>query len=491
MGGTPILAELYEFLRDCKINTAQYVQYHAAQNSKRAAVVSPQFTLTYGDLVQLIEGLAHRLQAMGVRPGSQVELTPDNLPVALILSLALHRLGATCVIPFSASQSGAVPSEFYIDDKVVEGRIGQPLVYSPEWMATRPGNYQNSVLPNGYATIDSIVVITTSTGTTGRPKAVASTVEKLHRSILSSLQHPGQAAGKAPCLVVASFGSLWAYRQMLTVLWSGGTLVLGPVHPSTASALKTLRVRHLATPVGRLVDWLKIARKNPRLFDGLEAVTTAGAMLTPALEREVQTYICKQVFTNYGTTETGLIASGNSAQRSKYPHCVGSIVPGAKLEVVDENNQPMPEGQTGRVRIWIGESKDTLGGTVIRDGWFYPGDTGSIVEGNVLCLQGRTDDIVNLGGRKYVLDALDDQLVGCKGIVDHGVFAVPDRLGVVRLYCAVCPGDGYDPAIVENSLKDTPPLAKIFEMKQIPRTTDGKIKRHELVALVTGPQSQS
>ncbi len=484
-----ILADTFEFLNECKLNTTQYLQHHAAQNPKRIAIAVPEFTLTYAGLVEVIERIVLRLQASGVNAQSSVELSLGDVPVALVVSLALQRLGCVCFIPFTISQSGVVPCDFYVDKREVEGRKGKPLIVSNDWFTSSGPIGKDATLPNGFASAHAIAVITTSTGTTGKPKIIASTLEKLHSSVVSGLRHPGQAAGKAPCLVAASLGSLWAYRQMLTILWSGGTLVLGQVEAATAVNLKTLRVRHLATPVGRLADWVKIARTNPRLFDGLEAVTTAGAMLTPALEREVQTYMCRQVYTNYGTTETGLIASSNSFQRSKYANCVGSLVPGVRVEIVDEADQVLPEGENGKVRIWVGQSHDALGGTIIKDGWFYPGDIGVIRDGDLLCIEGRVDDLVNLGGRKYSLDVLDDQLRGCKGITDHATFAVPDRLGVTRLYCAVCPGDGFDLELVRGSLKDAPPFTKIFELDQIPRSTDGKIKRRDLVALVTTPQA--
>lgn len=483
------MADAYDFLTECKLNTAQYLQYHAQQNPKRLAIVARQTSLNYASLIEIVERIAFRLQAAGVSSLSYVELALDNIPATLVLSLAVQRLGCVCFIPFTSSLSSVVPCNFYIDDRVVEGRKGTPLIVTNDWFTMDVPSSQSAMLPDGFASPQATAVITTSTGTTGKPKIIGSTLEKLHSSIVSGLRHPGQVAGKAPCLVAASFGSLWAYRQMLTILWSGGTLVMGPVHPSTAAELKPHRVRHLATPVGRLVDWLKIARKNPRLFDGLEAITTAGAMLTPALEREVQTYMCRQVYTNYGTTETGLIASSNSFQRSKHANCVGSIVPGVRLEIVDEEDQVLPEGQIGRVRIWVGHSHDMFGGTVVKEGWFYPSDTGSIRDGGLLCIEGRADDLVNCGGRKYSLDVLDDQLVGCKGITDHAVFAVSDSLGVTRLYCAVCPGAGFDPQLVESSLKDTPPLTRIFQLEKLPRSTDGKIKRRELVELVTGPKS--
>ncbi|MEO6608925.1 MAG: class I adenylate-forming enzyme family protein [Aestuariivirga sp.] len=478
------MADAYAFLKECKLDTTLYLRYHAQQSPKRLAIVAPQNSINYAFLVQLVDNIALRLYASGVNQSSRVELALDNKPATLVLALALQRLGCACFIPFAASLSGAVACEFYLDDRVVEGRNGKPLIVTADWFALSFSTNDEPPEFEGFSSLHSLAVITTSTGTTGKPKIIGSTLEKLHNSVISGLQQTGQVAGKAPCLVAASYGSLWAFRQMLTILWSGGTLVLGQVHPSSAAALKTNRVRHLATPVGRLADWLTIARRNSRLFDGLEAITTAGAMLTPAMEREVKTFMCRQIYTNYGTTETGLIASGNSFQRSKHANCVGSIVHGVKVQIVDELEQVLPNDQTGRVRIWVGRSHDTIGGTMVKEGWFYPGDLGVMKEDELLCIEGRVDDLVNFGGRKFRLDSLDDQLVGCKGIIDHAVFAVPDRLGVTRLYCAVCPGEGFDPEILKSHLRDAPPFTKIFEVSQLPRSTDGKIKRRELSALV-------
>ena len=225
------MAQSYDFLRDCKLNTLQYLQYHAAQNSQRLAIVTPQGKLTYGALVSLVEGIAKRLNGLGVLSGARVELLVENDAGAFILSLALQRLGCICSIPFAKSQIGLVPCEYYLDDHLVEGHPAKPLIITEDWFAFSAQRDAGSALPEGFASIHSLAVITSSTGTTGQPKTIGSTIEKLHHSIFVGLHHPGQAAGKAPCLVAVKFGSLWGYRQMLTVLWSEGHWSLRVVSP--------------------------------------------------------------------------------------------------------------------------------------------------------------------------------------------------------------------------------------------------------------------
>jgi acyl-CoA synthetase (AMP-forming)/AMP-acid ligase II len=109
----------------------------------------------------------------------------------------------------------------------------------------------------------------------------------------------------------------------------------------------------------------------------------------------VQARLCPKVTIDYGATETGVIACGNYNVLLDVPDAVGFPVPGAIVEIVDENDQPLPAGQDGRVRCRTSYFVNAIAANfpdranAINDLWWYPGDFGHLTDGGILCVKGR------------------------------------------------------------------------------------------------------
>ena len=77
------------------------------------------------------------------------------------------------------------------------------------------------------------------------------------------------------------------------------------------------------------------------------------------------------------------------------PGAVGFVTPGTAVQIVDRSGTVLPPGQEGLVRIrsdyavdgYLGNPEETA--QTFRDGWFYPGDIGTLGVDDLLIITGR------------------------------------------------------------------------------------------------------
>jgi len=174
------------------------------------------------------------------------------------------------------------------------------------------------------------------------------------------------------------------------------------------------------------------------------------------------------------------------------PEITGRIVPWVEAQAVDESDKVKPAGQSGilryRSRLFPdGYFKDPeASASRFRDGWFYPGDVGS-VEGGLLRVEARSDDMINLGGMKVSPAEVESVLAEHPGVSDAAAFEGRTPRGDRKLFAAVVTSG----AVPEDELmahcrarlgRRAP--AKIFKLERLPRNAAGKLLRREIAGLV-------
>jgi O-succinylbenzoic acid--CoA ligase len=129
------------------------------------------------------------------------------------------------------------------------------------------------------------------------------------------------------------------------------------------------------------------------------------------------------------------------------------------------------------------------------DGWFVSDDYGTVSEGT-LRVEGRISDRLNIGGEitdlRMLLALIHTNSVGLVDPNHCALLAVPDpRLEWVVGFVSESVVDAKDVAtFVERFNAAVLPFERIrkqFVVDRIPRTELGKVKRAELLALVSSP----
>ncbi len=185
------------------------------------------------------------------------------------------------------------------------------------------------------------------------------------------------------------------------------------------------------------------------------------------------------------------MAIGTGALLEEHDGTAGYVLPTVEIEAVDTAGRVLPPGATGELRIrvagmatgYLGEESGGGGPSALRDGWFYPGDLGSVSADGIVTVAGRVTEILNIGGTKFQPAAIEEVVLGCTGIRDAAAFSVPDEHGIEIPWVAVVRGDDYKPGeLVARVRARWPGLTglQVAVTREIPRNQMGKIDRLQL-----------
>lgn len=473
----------FDYLLACPLDPIEFIGRHARNTPGEFAMRHPRGNYTYQALLAGIDQIAGEFHKAGLRQGDTAAVQMEDYFVALMSALALSRLGCICIFHLIEKQMNEVSVKALITKGGSDLKGIPHIEFQDSWLTISQSPAPAPAFMKGFLSKDSLAVYTLSSGSTGRPKIISSTWQRLHRTVIDSLLHKHHKPSLGPCLVSLGFTSLWGYRQMLTILWTGGTLVFGNIHVSTASHFRALGIRHLAASIAQLTLWAKIARERPEFFSSIEAVTTGGARLPPNLAELVRRDICRDIYINYGSTETGLIAAGNADILETHPDAVGVVLDTATVEIVDANGRVMPGGETGSVRVQTGAMSGGAGTESDDWQWFFTGDSGALSENRILSIFGRNDGVMNFEGLKIRFEDAEQLLGECPGVADVALFAVRNEIGLTDLCCAYVPEKGFDDDQFTERLRKLPKILATLELTVIPRGGNGKILRHELVSI--------
>ena len=218
-----------------------------------------------------------------------------------------------------------------------------------------------------------------------------------------------------------------------------------------------------------------------------------GGILSQSLAQAARLRLTPDIRIVYGAAECSVVAMADAALLAEHPDAAGTIVPGATVEIVDPAGHPLPPGQPGEIRIQTDrlvagylDDDGTPGPSPIRGGWFYPGDLGRLTADGLLLLEGRVDDVMNLGGIKLKGSRLDQALAGCPGLVESFAFAAPDARGLAECCIALVTAAGFDQTAALARLQigeASPPSVRLLFLDRLPRTPTGKVERATLVAM--------
>jgi acyl-CoA synthetase (AMP-forming)/AMP-acid ligase II len=128
---------------------------------------------------------------------------------------------------------------------------------------------------------------------------------------------------------------------------------------------------------------------------------------------------------------------------------------------------------------------------VFRDGWFYPGDIGTLSAEGLLYVSGRVSERINAGGIKVAPNVIEDVISQRPEVSDAAAFELINEEGISQIAVAIVPHENIDRAnfnrselrqSVQKQLRERTPTRWII-VKEIPRNEQGKIDRAALQRL--------
>jgi acyl-coenzyme A synthetase/AMP-(fatty) acid ligase len=192
----------------------------------------------------------------------------------------------------------------------------------------------------------------------------------------------------------------------------------------------------------------------------------------------------------YGATAASLATVIHPDEQDRHPGSVGRPILDVDLQIVDADDRPVRQGETGRVRYRTPALPLGFVGSVaageedIRDGWFYPGDYGTLDRDGYLHLKGRRSEIVVRGGVNVFTPEVERVLAAHPAVLEAAVVGVPSAEHGEDLIAFVRCGAPTEPRSLVQHCRAALAAYKIPRefrfVEALPRNSGGKVAKAQL-----------
>ena len=511
--------------------------------------------LTYAELRREVDAVAAGLRALGIGKGDPVAVFMPMVAEAVIAAYAIAKLGALYMPIFSGFAPSAVAARLQdaeakaiftadgglrrgaralmkaaADEAVAEAptvehvivleRLGADVPMTPgrdlTWAELRARGLAEA--PDGIPCEDTgaedVLMIAYTSGTTGRPKGAVHVhggflVKMASETAYQTDLHPDETlywvtdmgwimgpwemvgAGCAGATVVLYEGAPdWpAPDRVWASVARHGVNVLG-VSPTLIRSLKTAGDEH---PAAHDLSSLRVFGStgepwNPEPYKWLSEVVGKGRV--PIINISGGTEVGACFITPYPVEEIKVCSLGGASH-------------GMDIDVFDPDGHPV-RGQVGELvckRPWPGMTRGIWGDpdryletywSMYPDVWRH-GDWALIDEDGDWYLMGRSDDTINVAGKRLGPAEVESVLVSHPMVAESAVVGVPDKTKGEAIWCFCVASDGVDDGVAEElrelvatELGRPFKPSRVVFVESLPKTRSAKILRRAVRAVAIG-----
>lgn len=491
-------------------------QMNAITVGDKAAIHDRNGMLTWRELDERANQAAHGLWASGLRGGDRVATLLRNGRECAEIALGAQKYGIVCCplntwakprelkATMAASDPGIIIYDTAHAEQVEEcAPEGVPLVFVGDPAKALEGSLDYEELlsdqpirppaPFTRNPGEAKVVIHTS-GTTGTPKgaarsAAAAGVGSL-ANLLTVVPYHRDDIVYCPAPLFHSFGL--ATFTFATVL--GATMVLPEkFDPERSLALIEAHKATVASFVPVMIKRIvKLDEEVKSRYDlsSLRIVIASGSAMGEDLRRAATETFGKVLYDLYGSTEAGWVAIARPDDVITHPKSVGKPVTGIDVAIFDKEGNKLGVEETGEIFVKsdvLFEGYTSGDETDERDGYMSIGDLGKLSEDGYLYIEGRADDMVVVGGENVYPIEIEEVIQSISGVEDVTVMGIPDdEYG--EILGAFVVGSASEDQIKSTCKKELASYKvpkRIEKVKELPRTSTGKVVKRELLEQAT------
>jgi 2-aminobenzoate-CoA ligase len=509
------LFELPELRFPAQLNCARELLDRAIERGwgDRVCIRAPGgLRWTYADLQarsnQVARVLVHDL---GLVPGNRVLLRAPNTPMMAACWFAVMKAGgiAVATMPLLRARELAAiigigqVSHALCDAELAaeldEAALAQPVLkhrldFGGAASALEAAMARHSSAFDAVDTAaDDTCLLAFTSGTTGVPKATM----HFHRDVMAA------CACWPPHVLRARADDVFIGSPPLAFTFGLGGLLLFPMAVGASTVLLSRATppdllagikEHGATVLFTAPTSYRVlaARGDELRATPLRKCVSAGEVLPAATRVQWKQATGIEIIDGIGATEMlHIFISADEAHARA--GATGVPVPGYRAEVVDDDDQPVPPGTVGRLRVqgptgcrYLADERQRQ---YVRQGWNYTGDAYLVDADGYFHFQARTDDMIVSAGYNIASPEVEDALMQHPAVAECGVIGVPDeeRGHIVKAYVVLRAGHAATPemaAELQDHVKRTIapykyPRAVAF-VDSLPRTQTGKLQRFKL-----------
>ncbi len=486
---------------------------YALRNPEKTALIFEEHSLSYGELNQRANRLAHYLIQSGVRPETVVGICLDRSPEMVISILAVHKAGGA-YLPLDPTYPAErirymisdARTSFIITTRALFNKVDKPGI---QHILIDENAEDRRTLPETEPAVNTemthLAYLIYTSGSTGKPKGTMLQHRGLANAIHST-QLNYYVNENSRVLQFASFSFDASVEEIFSTLSCGATLILAKKETllSLAELISLISSRQI-TNITLPPSVLNVLQ--PQDFPTLKSVVSAGERCPLEIARKWSTG--KHFVNGYGPTEATICTTSFEINRhfSGITVPIGKPIRNVQTYVLDTHLNPVPIGVPGELYIggdglargYINRPELTAERFIPDPFGKNPGQrlyrTGDLVrflaDGNLEFLD-RVDHQVKVRGFRIELGEIESILLECREIKEAAVIAKTDHTGT-RLIAYVVPEAGANmdasalKACILTHLPEYMVPSAFVEMKSLPTTANGKLDRSHL----PDPEQQS
>src|SRR3954465_5537274 len=484
----------------------------AARNfPDQPAVIDELGTLTFKEVDQRTNALAHALRNDGVEPGDGVAIMCRNHRGWIDSVVACSKLGAHALFlntAFSGPQLTDVakrekPKAVIYDHEFAEvlkdasnRRKRYVAWHDPDDGKAKDPRLEDLIERGDRAPVSAPeeqgrAIILTS-GTTGTPKGASRSMPKTIDPIAALLSViPLKARERT--MIAAPLFHAWGFAQWALGISLASTVVLKRKFDEEATLSLTAQHGCSALVVVPVMIQ-RILELDDEVLDRydlskVKAVPVSGSALPGAVSDRWMDHFGENLYNLYGSTEVAWASIATPKDLREAPGTAGKPPRGSVVRIYDDGGRPVARGETGRIFVGNdvqfegytgGGNKDEI------DGLPSSGDAGHFDDAGRLFIDGRDDDMIVSGGENVFPAEIEDLLMGHDHVADVAVFGVEDEKFGQRLKAVIVKKGELSEKDVQQYVKDNlagykAPRDVVF-IDELPRTSTGKVLKRELKA---------
>ena len=507
------LLALATTLRRWGASPAAGIAAAAIQRPDAVGVIDEAGTLTFAELESRSNALARALREQGVKGGESVAVMCRNHRGFVDAIFACSKLGATVLLmntDFAGPQLHGViereqPEAIIYDSEFQElldgaeddaPAITRFVSWVEEGVEVSERTTEGAIAEASDEPLDppqetSRFIVLTS-GTTGTPKgAQRASPESLGPLAILLSRIPLRSEGRT--LVATPMFHSWGFLHFTLGLALGSTYILRRRFDpeATLALIEEHRADALIVVPVMLQRILELDPEVREKYDvsSLRITAVSGSALPGELAIRWMDAFGDNIYNLYGSTEVAWASIATPEDMREAPGTAGRPPRGTVVKIVDEEGNPVPEGETGR--IFVGnemsfEGYTGGGGKDVIDGLLSSGDVGHFEAGGRLFVDGRDDEMIVSGGENVFPREVEDVLSDHPAIDEAAVIGVEDEKFGQRLKAFVVIGsskeldeDGVKSHVRENLARYKVPRDVEF-LDELPRNPTGKVLKKDL-----------
>ena len=361
----------------------QAIEHFAQLTPDKAAVITADETLSYSALWERIRLRAKRLREEGIADGTPYVFVATQDADFIVTYISVHLCGGISV-PLDSS----TPEE---RQQQIREEVSLPLNGMDPLPPFRGNKWLNGKCSD----------ILYTTGTTGQAKGVMVS-EKAWTANAENLTDRLGFTSDLLFIICGPLSHLGSLSKIYPTLMNGGTLYI-------MESLKDLNAFFsvFQLPFQKFATFLvpssirmllQVASKDlAAVAPKIDFIETGAAAITQSdMQRLCQLLPYSRLFNTYASTETGIVCSYEFSKYGCVPGLLGKPMKHSSVRI-DEEGRVVCSGDT-IMSGYVGSPELTA--QILRGGEVFTSDLGSLDNQGMLRLQGRQDDVINVGGYK-------------------------------------------------------------------------------------------